>query len=103
LKTQNSAQYSFHKAAQIALDLFISDYPVVHHTKRMLLLKLDSAYKLAVNSIPQKMEERLVSAKSAYSSLISSILVPKYKTKADEMLAKIERFKTIFLNKMSWI
>jgi hypothetical protein len=39
----------------------------------MRFYKLDSAYKLAVNSIPQ-MEERLVSAKSAYSSLISSIL-----------------------------
>jgi outer membrane protein assembly factor BamD len=53
------------------LDLFISDYPDFYHTKKdTFIYKLDSAYKLAVNSIPQKMEERLVSAKSAYSSLI---------------------------------
>jgi outer membrane protein assembly factor BamD len=90
---ENAKQYntiSDFKAAQIALDIFISDYPGTPYKEDALFYKLDSAYKLALNSIPQKMEERLNSAKSAYSSLIKFNSSTKYKTKADEMLAKIE-------------
>jgi len=55
-----------------------------------LFYKLDSAYKLAINSVQQKMEERLNTAKSAYNSLIKFNASTKYKAQADEMLAKID-------------
>ena len=56
-----------------------------------LYYKFDSAYKLAINSIPSKMEDRLRSAKLAYTSLTKYKADSKFKTKADEMLANIDK------------
>ncbi|WP_298393220.1 outer membrane protein assembly factor BamD [Flavobacterium sp.] len=91
---ENAKQYntiSDFKAAQIALDNFITDYPGTPFKEDALYYKLDSAYKLAINSVPQKMEERLNSAKSAYNSLIKFSASTKYKSQADDMLARINK------------
>jgi outer membrane protein assembly factor BamD len=91
---ENSKQYntiSDYKAAQIALDNFISDFPGTPFKEDALYLKLDSAYKLAINSVPSKMEERLKNAKSAYYSLTKFKADTKYKNQADDMLAKIDK------------
>ena len=91
---ENAKQYntiSDFKAAQIAFDNFISDFPGTQFKEEALFYKLDSAYKLAVNSVPAKMEERLKNAKSAYTSLTKYKADSKFKTKADEMLAKIDK------------
>jgi len=91
---ENAKQYntiSDFKAAQIAFDNFISDFPGTTFKEEALFYKLDSAYKLALNSVPQKMEERLNSAKTAYNSLMKFKADSKFKSKADEMLAKIEK------------
>ena len=53
--------------------------------------KLDSNYKLAINSIPSKMEERLNDAKAAYNSLVKYKADTEYKEIADEMLVRIEK------------
>lgn len=79
-----------YKSALVALDNFISDYPGTQYKEAALYLKLDSAFKLAVNSIPAKMEERYKNAKTAYNGLIKYKDNTQYKEKADEMLAKIE-------------
>ncbi|MFN8275664.1 MAG: outer membrane protein assembly factor BamD [Flavobacteriaceae bacterium] len=79
-----------YKSALVALDNFISDYPGTQYKEAALYLKLDSAFKLAVNSIPAKMEERYKNAKTAYNGLIKFKDNSQYKEKADEMLAKIE-------------
>jgi outer membrane protein assembly factor BamD len=52
---------------------------------------LDSAYKLAINSVPQKMQERLNEAKTAYHSLIKFNASSKYKKQADNMLVSIDK------------
>jgi hypothetical protein len=53
-------QYNFNTKLQITLDLFISVILIFPYKEDAFIYKLDSAYKLiAVNSIPQKMEERL--------------------------------------------
>jgi len=91
---ENAKQYntiSDFKAAQIAFDNFISDFPGTTFKEEALFYKLDSAYKLALNSVPQKMEERLNNAKTAYNSLVKFKADSKFKSKADEMLAKIEK------------
>lgn len=91
---ENAKQYntiSDYKAAQIAFDNFISDFPGTTFKEDALYYKLDSAYKLAINSIPSKMEERLRNAKSAYASLNKFKADTKYKTQADDMLAKIDK------------
>lgn len=79
------------KAAMVALDNFINDYPGTPFKEDALYYKLDSAYKLAINSVPSKMEERLHNAKAAYASLLKSKPESKYKKQADDMLAKIDK------------
>ena len=79
-----------YKSALIALDLFIADYPGTALKEKALYYKLDSAYHLAINSVPEKMEERLQVAKLAYTTLIRYKADTEYKEKADAMLAKIE-------------
>ena len=91
---ENAKQYntiSDFKASEIAFDNFISDFPGTTFKEDALYYKLDSAYKLAENSVNQKMEERLNSALKAYHSLIKYKADSKYKTQADQMLAKIEK------------
>lgn len=81
---------SDYKAAMVAFDNFIINYPGTPYKEDALFYKLDSAFKLAINSIPSKMEERLNNAKAAYNSLIKHKADTQYKAKADEMLARIE-------------
>jgi outer membrane protein assembly factor BamD len=79
------------KSALIAFDNFIADFPGTSFKEDALYYRLDSAYQLAVNSIPSKMEERLNMAKAAYATLIKFKPDTKYKQKADDMLVRIEK------------
>jgi len=81
---------SDYKAAMVAFDNFMINYPGTIYKEKALYYKFDSAYLLAINSIPAKMEERLQNAKLAYTNLIKFKADTEYKSKADEMLAKIE-------------
>ena len=56
-----------------------------------LFYKLDSAYKLAINSVPDRMQERLNIAKTSYNNLIKFDASSKYKKEADIMLATIDK------------
>jgi outer membrane protein assembly factor BamD len=80
-----------HKAAMVAFDNFMINFPGTIYKEKALYYKLDSAYKLAINSVPAKMEERLKNAKQAYATLVKFKTDTEYKTKADEMLARIEK------------
>lgn len=82
---------SDYKAAIVALDLFIAEYPGTPYKEDALFYKLDSAYQLGINSIADKMEERLNVAKASYFSLIKFNSETKYKEKADEMYARVEK------------
>ncbi|MDN3675889.1 outer membrane protein assembly factor BamD [Flavobacterium paronense] len=82
---------SDYKAAMVAFDNFMINYPGTVYKEKALFYKLDSAYSLAINSIPSKMKERLENAKTAYTSLIKYKADSQYKSKADEMLARIEK------------
>jgi outer membrane protein assembly factor BamD len=81
---------SDYKAALVALENFIAEYPGTPYKEPALFYRFDSAYKLAINSVPAKMEERLKNAKIAYTNLIKFKEDTKYKKQADEMLAKID-------------
>lgn len=90
---------SDYKSALIALDNFIIDYPGTPYKEKALYYKFDSAYNLAVNSVPSKMEERLNSAKIAYTTLVKFNANSEFKNKADQMLARIETDLKQFSNK----
>lgn len=82
---------SDYKSAIIALDNFVADYPGTPFKEDALFYKLDSAYQLGINSIPAKMEERLIIAKAAQLNLMKFNAETKYKKVADEMLVRIEK------------
>lgn len=82
---------SDYKSAIVALDNFVADYPGTPLKEDALYYKLDSAYQLAINSIPSKMEERLNVAKAAQLNLIKFKADTKYKQEANEMLARIDK------------
>jgi len=81
---------SDYKSALVAFDNFIADYPGTSFKEDALFYKYDSAYQLAINSVPSKMEERLNVAKVAYNNLLKFKGDTKYKKQADEMNARVE-------------
>lgn len=90
---ENAKQYntiSDYKSAIVALENFIQNYPGTPFKEQALFYKLDSAYHLAINSVPSKMKERLEDAKSAYQNLIKHKSDTEFKAKADSMLNRIE-------------
>jgi len=74
----------------VAFDNFIINFPGTPYKEKALFYKLDSAYNLAINIYQNKMEERLISAKAAYTGFVKYYNNSEYKPKADEMLARIE-------------
>jgi outer membrane protein assembly factor BamD len=82
---------SDYKSALVAFDNFITDYPGTPFKEDALFYKFDSAYKLAINSVPEKIQDRLVAAKVAQANLVKLIPETKYKKQSDEMLVVIEK------------
>ncbi|WP_298118957.1 outer membrane protein assembly factor BamD [Flavobacterium sp.] len=90
---ENARQFNYitdYKAAIVALDNFVADFPGTPFKEEALYYKLDSAYQLAINSVPEKMEARLNNAKASYVTLMKFKEDTKYKEKANTMLATIE-------------
>jgi outer membrane protein assembly factor BamD len=81
---------SDYKAAIKAFDNFIADYPGTPFKEQALFYRFDAAYKLAINSVPNKKQERLNFALNAYSSLLKFKSDTEFKEKADKMFATIE-------------
>ncbi len=79
-----------YKASIAAFENFLSDFPGTPLKEDALFYKFDASYSLAINSVPQKKEERLNNAKAAYMSLMKFKADSKYKSKADQMLTRIE-------------
>lgn len=79
------------KSAIVAFDNFIIDYPGTKFKEDALYYKFDSAYQLGVNSVPEKMKDRLNVAKTSYQNLIKFKADTKYKEKADEMYTRVEQ------------
>jgi outer membrane protein assembly factor BamD len=82
---------SDYKSALVAFENFLIDYPGTKYKEDALYYKLDSAYRLGINSIPEKMQERLNVAKTSYQNLIKFKADTKYKEKADDMYARVEQ------------
>jgi outer membrane protein assembly factor BamD len=78
------------KSSIVAFDNFILNYPGTPYKEKALFYKFDSAYQLAINSVPSKMEQRLLDAKTLYNNLIKFNSSSEFKNKADEMLVRID-------------
>jgi outer membrane protein assembly factor BamD len=78
-----------YKSALIALDNFVADYPGTPFRDAALYYKIDSAYHLAINSVPEKVKERLINAKEAYEKFTRMSNTKEYTEKADDLMVKI--------------
>ncbi|MFY7811810.1 MAG: outer membrane protein assembly factor BamD [Flavobacterium sp.] len=79
-----------YKGAIVAFDNFISDFPGTPLKEDALYYKFDSEYIYAINSIENKMSERLTLAETYYNKLIQFKSDTKYKEKADKRLEDIK-------------
>ena len=80
-----------YNAAIVALDNFLQDYPGTVYKSEALFYKFDSAYKLALNSVYSKMEDRLHNAIGLYDDLIAYDSNTKHKEEADRMLDRLKK------------
>ena len=83
-------RYEYNVALK-ALENFIADYPGTPFKEEAMYYRLDSAYKMAMKSIPSKKEERLNYAKTTYTSLVKFKPETEFKEKADKILADIDK------------
>lgn len=87
-KQYNKIRY--YKAAIKAFDNFLSNYPGTTFREDAMYYRVLSSYNLAVNSVYEKMEERLNSTKEAYNTLKRYYPDTKYTEETDKMMAVVE-------------
>lgn len=68
-----------------SFDNFILEFPGTSLKENAMFYRFDSAYKLAINSIPRKKEERIKIAITYFNSFNKSYTNSAYKEEADEM------------------
>lgn len=74
-----------YEAAIKAFNNFILDFPGATYKEKAMFYRLDSAYKLAVNSVEYKKEERINNAIDYYDSFKSRFADSEYIEQADKM------------------
>lgn len=74
-----------------AIDKFIFDFPGSTFREEALFIKFDSAYKLAMNSVYYKKQQRLEDAKTYFNSFKSSYANSEFMEEAEKMNEDIER------------
>lgn len=80
-----------YNAAMVALDNFMLDNPGSVYKEDALFYKFDSAYKLAMNSVYSKMEERIKNAIVSYNTLMSFNENTTYKDRANDMFENLNK------------
>lgn len=88
-----------YQAAIAAFDNFLLNYPGTRLREEALFYRLDSAYKLAVNSVEYKMEDRLTTAKGFYEQFVKSYPESDFRQESDEMNAEMEELLKQFNSK----
>ena len=74
-----------YQAAISAFDNFIVDFPGTSLKEDAMFYRLDSAYKMSINSVEWKKEQRLKDAITYYKSFKKSFSESNYSEEADKM------------------
>ncbi|MFT5435734.1 MAG: outer membrane protein assembly factor BamD [Ulvibacter sp.] len=82
---------SDYKPAIGAFENFISDHPGSPFRKDAFFGRLDAGYRLALNSVPILVEERLNAAKEYYNSFVKYYKATELMTDAEEILKDINK------------
>lgn len=80
-----------YQASITSFDNFIFQYPGTSLKEEAMFIRLDSAYKLAINSVDRKKEERLNNAILNFNALKKSFAESKYIEEANIMLEELNR------------
>ncbi len=88
---QQYLRISDYKPAIEAFDNFISDHPGSKFRKDAFFGRYKAAYELAINSVPQLVQERLVTAKGYYNSFVKYYKDSDLIEEADEILLEINK------------
>ena len=80
-----------YQASIKAFDNFIFEFPGSSLRENALYYRLDSAYKLALNSIERKKQERLESAKSYYNSFKKLYATSEHIEDAEKIISDIDK------------
>ena len=92
----------FHRdynSAITAFNNFLDNYPGSIYREDALFYKFDSAYKLAVNSVVWKQQERTDKALKYYKSLLRYFPESKYLDQANSMHEELENLKNNIIQK----
>ena len=92
----------FHRdynSAITAFNNFLDNYPGSIYREDALFYKFDSAYKLAVNSVVWKQQERTDKALKYYKTLLRYFPKSKYLDKANSMHEELENLKNNIIQK----
>ena len=81
---------SDYKAAIKSFDNFLFDFPGSSLREDAHFYRLDSAYKLAMNSVEYKKEERLETAKNYYTSFKKAFVNSKYIIEVDAIVSDLD-------------
>lgn len=79
-----------YKAAVTALNTSMNDFPDTPYREEALFLKLDSAYKLAKNSIVSLQAQRFKQARTAYFDLVAAYPESEYMKQAERIFEEIQ-------------
>ncbi|NAS30895.1 outer membrane protein assembly factor BamD [Flavobacteriaceae bacterium R38] len=82
---------SDHYAAIKSFELFLQNNAGTIYKEDAMFYRLDSSYKLAVNSVFRRKEERLKAAQEAYNVLMTNFAESKYAKQANEMSETIKK------------
>ena len=100
LKTYQNAKLYFktqnYKAAIIALNNTLKDYPTTENAEEINFMILKSKYMLAINSVPSKKEDRLEDAIDNYYSFVDSYSSSKHIKECEQMYDAIVKAKENF-------
>ena len=80
-----------YKAATVALENVLIDFPDTRYRERIYLLMLKANYMWADNSVETKKHERFINTKKAYTKFASSFPESEYLDEAQEILEKTNK------------
>ena len=78
------------KSAIEAYENFVTDFPGSIYRAEAFFMRLDSEYRLAINSFETLVPERLAAAKEYYNSFMKYFSESEFREEADEINADIE-------------
>lgn len=82
-----------YKASISSSKNFIKEYPGSAYNEEMYLIMVDSYYLLAINSIPEKKEERLDGAIESYLKFVDLYPQSKFLSRAESVYASCKNLK----------